>query len=117
MNEKLKIKRGDIVWVENKNASENMQKGIRPYLILSNNLCNIHSNVLTAIPFTSNTNKKELPTHHRLEIYGTQNIALCEQLTTITKSSILKRIYTITEQDLQQIEEKVKIQMGIGDKK
>jgi mRNA interferase MazF len=117
MNENLKVKRGDVVWVENSLASENVQKGTRPYLILSNNLCNIHSNILTAIPFTSKVNKKDIPTHHRLNIYGTQNIALCEQLTTITKSSILKYICTINDYDLQQIEEKVKIQMGIGDKK
>ena len=114
MNTNLKIKRGDIVWVENTLANDSVQKGVRPYLILSNNLCNTHSNILTAVPFTTNTNKKELPTHYKLQVFGVDNIALCEQLTTITRNSILKRICTITDYDLEQIEEKIKIQVGIG---
>ena len=60
-----KIYRGDVVWAVNPLASGNIQKNLRPYLIISNNKNNEHSNTILAIPLTTKI-KKNLPTHHKI---------------------------------------------------
>lgn len=118
--ENIEIKRGEIFWVNQEFSSENqIQSKTRPYIIISNNLANKNSNVITAIPLTSNLNKKKMPTHCEITIkniyYNTEkkNIALCEQITCIDKNKITSFVGKLSEEELKCVEKCVKIQIGL----
>ena len=65
MDKKLKIRRGDILYVDMGEEYEgSIQGGMRPMVVVSNNLANKFSPVITVVPLTSRTYKKRyLPTH------------------------------------------------------
>lgn len=71
-----------------------VQHGRRPVVIISNNLANTHSPVVTVIPLTSQMNKHQLPTHVYLWGQGLDraSIALCEQVMAVDKTRLLRRM-------------------------
>ena len=75
-----------------------IQGGTRPVIIMSNNTANKYSPVVTIAPLTSQTRKRLLPTHVTLFAEGltTVSIVLCEQLTTIDKSQLIRRVGTVS---------------------
>lgn len=113
MKDKDKIGRGDIFWAKNPYANGSVQFAYRPYLIISNDYCNEYSPTITAIPFTAKDNKTNIPTHYNLTIETKYNCALCEQITCINKCDIDSYIDTINNNDLKEIEKRVKIQLDL----
>lgn len=107
-----KIYRGDIVWANNSLAHGSMQKKLRPYLIISNNKCNEHSEIVLGIPLTTKL-KKNLPTHHKIILNNKVNTILVEQIVCLNKSDIETYIDTINDYDLKQVEQRVKIQLDL----
>lgn len=71
-----------------------VQHGRRPVVIISNNLANTHSPVVTVIPLTSQMNKHQLPTHVYLwgQRLNRASIALCEQVMAVDKTRLLRRM-------------------------
>lgn len=109
---KLIYLRGDIVWAKTKTTQSSIQSGTRPYIIISNNKNNEYSTIYTAIPLTTKQ-KKYLPTHYNILINGKENTVLVEQITCISKNSVVGYIDTIEDEDLQKVEEKIKIQLDL----
>ena len=81
------MRRGEIYYIDNENAVGCEQRGIRPAVIVGNDVGNKYSPVLLVVYFTLQP-KKALPTHVYVRGYGT---ALCEQIFTIDKSRILQK--------------------------
>ena len=84
---KWDIKRGDIIYCDLGIRNGSVQSGIRPCVVVSNNINNIYSNVYIVVPLTSQR-KKDLPTH--VEI-ADSSYALCEQVTTVSEQQILRK--------------------------
>lgn len=104
--------RGQIWWfLEEKNFDNNVTTGNRPVIIISNNINNRFSGNLTVIPCTSQ-DKKDLPTHVKLEING-PSIALCESIKTISKNSLGNYIGTCDEELLENIDSCIEIALGL----
>ncbi len=94
--EKLKIY--DIWLAEIPTAKDShIQHGRRPVLVVSNNLANAHSPVITIVPLSSRVKKGRLPTHVMLSDCGLPraSMALCEQVTAIDVSRLICRIGTM----------------------
>ena len=81
------MKRGEIYYINNENAVGCEQRGIRPAVIVGNDIGNKYSPVLLVVYFTRQ-HKKTLPTHVYVRGYGT---ALCEQIFTIDKTRLLQK--------------------------
>ena len=83
-------------------AGSCIQGGIRPAIVISNDMCNKHSPVVTVVPLTSRT-KRRLPTHVTVYGYGLacMSTAICEQLTTIDKGQIMRKIGHISHKGVQ----------------
>ena len=111
-NEQINIYRGDIVWACNSLAKGKIQDKGRPYVIVSNNKANKHSGIITAIPLTTK-HKISLPTHYTFVMNGKVNTAMAEQIVCLNKADITNIIDTITDYDLEQIENRVKIQLDL----
>ena len=102
-------KRGEIYYIENNNAVGCEQGGIRPALIVCNNLGNKHSPVVIAVYFTLQP-KKPLPTHVYVRGHGT---ALCEQIFTIDKTRLLHKKGECTSSDMERINKALCISLGM----
>ena len=96
-SKKRKIRRGDI-FMADLNLKGNLQKGLRPYLVVSNNLNNQLSPVVTVVALTSRRKKKQLPTHVKIKIYNeiqkrhVVNIVLAEQIFSVNKSELQQHV-------------------------
>lgn len=112
--ENKNIKRGNIVYA-NINASDDthIQKGYRPYIIVSNNQCNKYSPVVTAVPLTTKL-KHNLPTHVEISGCGLKlkSTALCEQIISIDKNEIIKIVGNLDGETLDKVTSAIKLQIG-----
>ena len=80
---------GDIVLVNlNKNNSSVIISKKRPAIIVSNNDTTRTSSLLHVVPLTTSTVKHYSPTHVKFKRNDTQNIALCEQVTTVNSKDL-----------------------------
>lgn len=79
-----------------------VQGGQRPAIIVSNNMCNKHSPVVSVVPITSR-DKKPLPTHVSIWGYGLncECTVMCEQITSVDKTMITKKIGNISHESVR----------------
>ena len=92
----MTIKRGDMFYADLSPVVGSEQGGIRPVVIIQNDLGNKYSPTVIAAAITSKTNKTKLPTH--IEIQGNtkglknDSVILTEQIRTIDKSRLKEKI-------------------------
>ncbi len=117
------LKRGDILFVDMGVQPEgSIQGGLRPVVVVSNDLANKFSPVVTVVPLSTKIKKKRnLPTHVFVPInrgcgLDVHSIALGEQVTALDCSRIIEKIGAVDEETLARITEAVKIQVGVYDK-
>ena len=90
------VKRGDIFLVSLESAKGREQRGIRPALIVQNDISNKYSPTTIIVPFTS---QKKIKTHiTNIQIFAEESklkkdsLILCNQIRTIDKSRLIKKI-------------------------
>ena len=104
MNE---LKMFDIIYADfsdGKSGSE--QSGIHPYVIIQNNIGNIHCPTVLGMSLTSVLRKEYMPTHciiHKTKENGLKkdSMLLGETLTQISKERIINRIGSVTDEKTQ----------------
>lgn len=106
---KTKIKQGDIYMVNfSNNTVGSEQKGVRPALVVQNDCGNEYSPTTIVLPITSR-NKNNLPTHYVLSkedypsLSFSKNIVLAEQIKTIDKTRLGRKICSINKIDIDNI--------------
>lgn len=101
----MQIKKGDIFYADLTPVIGCEQGGIRPVLIIQNDIGNRYSPTVIAAAITSNTDKHPLPTHILLDNsqYGlrSNSVVLLEQVRTIDRSRLREYIGHLNEQTLQ----------------
>ena len=119
----MKIRRGDILYADlGVQYQGSMQGGMRPVVVVSNNMANKHSTVLTVVPLSTKIYKKRnLPTHVFISAYKTEgldqhSIALCEQVTALNFDRIIEHMGRVDEETLGRITEGVQVQVGVFDR-
>lgn len=112
------IQRGDIVIADLPTTGGSIQHGRRPILIVSNNICNTHSPVVTYVPITKVQTKASIPTH--VKIAQTQynhlkfdSIILCEQIMSIDKKSIIEFKGRCDSDTMRKVDKALAIQLDI----
>lgn len=103
------MRRGEIYYINNENAVGCEQRGIRPAVIVGNDVGNKYSPVLLVVYFTTQT-KKYLPTHVYVKGHGT---ALCEQIFTIDKTRLLQKKGECSSSDMERINKALCISLGM----
>lgn len=98
------IRRGDIYYADLRPVVGSEQGGVRPVLIIQNDVGNKHSPTVICAAITSKMNKAKLPTHVELSAKQCDmvkdSVILLEQLRTIDKQRLREKICHIDE-DLQ----------------
>lgn len=116
----MKINRGDILYVDLGGQYQgSMQGGLRPVVVVSNNMANKHSTVITVVPVSTRIDKKRnLPTHVFVSAYKStglekHSIALCEQVTALDNGRIIEKLGKVDKDTLERITEAVQVQVGV----
>ena len=110
------IKRGEIYYAELGTGEGSEQGGRRPVVILQNNIGNKHAPTTIIAPITSRTTKAKLPTQVWLSVadgFRVNSMVMCEQIRTISKSRLVKKIGQVQEGEMRLIDEAVKISLGV----
>ena len=102
----MNIKRGDMFYADLSPVVGSEQGGIRPVVIIQNDLGNKHSPTVIAAAITSQLGKAKLPTHIEIgsEDVGLKadSVVLAEQVRTIDKSRLKEKIGHISDENLMQ---------------
>lgn len=111
------ISRGDIYYADLRPVIGSEQGGIRPVLILQNNVGNRHSPTVIAAPITSKMGKPRLPTHVCLNRQANGlscgSVILLEQLRTIDKSRLRERVGALDTSEMKQIDWALGVSVGL----
>lgn len=105
------IKRGNVYYGSLGENGEGVQSGVRPLLVVQNNVGNKHSQTVLVVPITSQT-KNVMPTHFEINL-NKKSTVLCEQLTVVHKSKLFDKIYSLTEEELIALDKALIISLGI----
>lgn len=103
--------RGEIYYANLEGVIGSEQGGIRPVLIVQNNIGNTYSNTTIIVPITSK-NKSNLPTHINIQL-NEPSVVLCEQIKTIDKKRLLEKIRNATCEEILLVNEALKISLNI----
>ncbi|MCF2669751.1 MAG: type II toxin-antitoxin system PemK/MazF family toxin [Butyricicoccus sp.] len=112
------IKRGDIYYADLSPVVGSEQGGIRPVLIVQNNVGNRYSPTVIAAAITSQVNKAKMPTHISLgaRSFGLtkDSVVLTEQIRTLDKKRLREKMGTLDEANMRRIDEALAVSFGLG---
>lgn len=113
----MRVKRGDIYYADLSPVVGSEQGGVRPVLIVQNDVGNKYSPTVIAAAITSQTDKAKLPTH--IEVTGSScglakdSIVLLEQIRTLDKRRLKERMGTLDGGAMHQINEALSVSFGL----
>ena len=109
--------RGDIFYADLEPVRGSEQGGVRPVLIIQNDIGNHYSPTVIVAAITSRTEKTHLPTHIRLcsQQYGLRqnSLVLLEQVRTIDRSRLSEYIGHLSDPQMQQVNEALAVSFGL----
>ena len=111
------VKRGDIFYADLSPVVGSEQGGIRPVIIVQNDIGNKYSPTIIIAAITSQINKAKLPTHVEIssEEYGLNkdSVVLLEQIRTLDKKRLKEKIGHMTENDMKKVDTALLISVGL----
>ena len=112
------VKRGDIFYADLSPVVGSEQGGMRPVLIVQNDVGNRYSPTVIAAAITSQINKAKMPTHIELAAkeYGLNkdSVILLEQIRTIDKRRLREKIGRIDDRLMDSVNDALSISFGLG---
>ncbi len=112
------MKRGDIFYADLRPVIGSEQGGIRPVLIIQNDVGNRHSPTVICAAITSKMNKAKLPTHIELNAskydMDKDSVILLEQLRTIDKKRLKDRICHLDGEIMQKVNRALEISLELN---
>lgn len=111
------VKRGDVFYADLSPVVGSEQGGVRPVLIIQNDIGNKYSPTVIIAAVTSQINKAKLPTH--IEISGDEyglnkdSVILAEQVRTIDKKRLKEKIGHLDENLMEKVNEGLQISFGL----
>lgn len=111
------IKRGELYYADLSPVIGSEQGGVRPVLIIQNDIGNKYSPTVIAAAITSQIGKAKIPTHIELtkkEFEGLQkdSVVLLEQLRTLDKRRLKEKIGCLPQEKMQKVNNALLISLG-----
>lgn len=116
MEEKT-IRRGDIFYADFGEAEGSSMRGIRPALIISNNLGNENGPTVIVVAITSHIKAMHLPTHLVVESgigLNKKSMLVFEQLKTIDKACLKDKIGQVSQSFLKRVDQALEASIGLN---
>ncbi len=115
----MEIKRGDIFYADLSPVVGSEQGGVRPVLIIQNNVGNRYSPTIIAGAITSRLTKAKLPTHVEVRQgqFGLQkdSVILLEQLRTLDKRRLREKLGNLDRDTQQKVDKALLISLGFAE--
>lgn len=114
----MNVKRGDIFYADLSPVIGSEQGGIRPVLIIQNDVGNRYSPTVICAAITSQMNKAKLPTHIELDsrryCLAKDSVVLLEQIRTIDKKRLREKTGHIDEGMMYKVDRALLISLGLN---
>lgn len=111
------VKRGDVYFADLSPVVGSEQGGVRPVLILQNDIGNRFSPTVIVAAITAQIQKAKLPTHVEIDTkrYGLErdSVILLEQIRTIDKQRLTDKITHLDEEVMEKIDDALQISLGL----
>ena len=113
----MNIKRGDIYYADLSPVVGSEQGGLRPVLIVQNDVGNRYSPTVIAAAITSKMSKARLPTH--IDIYAKEvglakdSVILLEQVRTLDKRRLREKMGHLEEDTMKRVNEAISVSFGL----
>lgn len=108
----LKVKRGQIYYADLSPVIGSEQGGLRPVVIIQNDIGNIHAPTTIVAAVTSVPTKSKLPTHIDIPLFK-DSIILTEQLRTIDKRRLKNLVAEVGADTMAQVDKAIMISLGV----
>ena len=118
-DDQMNIKRGDIYYADLSPVVGSEQGGLRPVLIVQNDVGNKYSPTVIAAAITSKMGKARLPTH--IDIPGTDaglskdSVILLEQVRTIDKKRLKEKMGHLDDGTMNHVNNAIAVSLGLGE--
>lgn len=115
----MSVRRGDIYYADLSPVVGSEQGGLRPVLIIQNDIGNKYSPTVIAAAITSRMSKTRLPTH--IDIYADRvglakdSVILLEQIRTLDKRRLKEKMGHLDEEMMDHVNTAIAISFGLGD--
>ncbi len=113
----MNIKRGDIFYADLSPVVGSEQGGIRPVLIVQNDVGNKYSPTVIAAAITSQQFKSKMPTHINVNAsvcgLSKDSIVLLEQIRTLDKKRLREKMGNLPETDMDRIDDALSVSIGL----
>jgi mRNA interferase MazF len=106
------MKRGDVWWVNFEPSIGGEIRKKRPAIIVSNDAANKFLNRVQVVPLTSKTDRL-YPSEAYVRVSRKVGKAMADQLATVSKERLFKRIGVISDEDLRKVEEAIKTHLDL----
>lgn len=115
----MNVKRGDIYYADLSPVVGSEQGGVRPVLIIQNDVGNKYSPTVIATAITSQINKAKMPTHIEIDAneYGLSknSVVLAEQIRTIDKKRLKEKIGHLDDKLMYRVNQALEVSFGLND--
>ena len=114
----MTVKRGDIFYADLSPVIGSEQGGIRPVLIIQNDIGNRYSPTVIAAAITSQQDKAKLPTHIKVNAddcgLARDSVVLLEQVRTIDKQRLKERMGSLDNGSMDRVDRALSVSFGLG---
>jgi len=115
----LIVKRGDVFYADLSPVVGSEQGGVRPVLVIQNDIGNRFSPTVIVAAITAQIQKAKLPTHVELSAkeHGIErdSVVLTEQIRTIDKQRLTDKITHLDDETMKKVNESLQISLGLID--
>ena len=114
----MNIRRGDIYYADLSPVIGSEQGGLRPVLIVQNDVGNKYSPTVIAAAITSKLSKTKLPTH--IDVFADKvglqrdSVVLLEQIRTIDKTRLKEKMGHLDDDMMHHVDEAITVSFGLG---
>lgn len=113
----MSVKRGEIYYADLSPVVGSEQGGIRPVLIVQNDVGNKHSPTVIAAAITSKKEKSQLPTHISVTAQSCglskDSVVLLEQVRTLDKRRLKERMGELDSSSMDQVNNALQVSLGL----
>ena len=116
----MNVHRGDIYYADLSPVVGSEQGGLRPVLIVQNDVGNRHSPTVIAAAITSRHDKARLPTHIEVEAgesgLARDSVVLLEQIRTLDKRRLREKMGSLDDRSMSAVDSAISISFGLNQK-
>jgi mRNA interferase MazF len=113
----LIVKRGDVFFADLSPVVGSEQGGVRPVLIIQNDIGNRFSPTVIVAAITAQIQKAKLPTHVEIDAeahgFDRDSVILLEQIRTIDKQRLTDKITHLDDESMRKVDEALQVSVGL----